>query len=167
LFSVDEWAPRCNPHRTVSEWGVIQICVDSQCLADLTGTAEEVAFDRARHLAIILVVQLPVPSHGLPTLERLERADQNGCGLLLGRGDDIQAVIDAVYLVYVRVPGRPEHRFSTLGWFSGIGVAGRVVGATIHLDFDNLSREKLAVDATYKVTADQLNGQFVFVTFVK
>src|SRR4029078_5814480 len=85
-----------------------------------------------------LVVQSPAGAHPLQPVRRLERADQNRARRALRLADEVEAPVDAVGAVDVRVAGRPEHHGVPLG-AAAKAVAGRVL-VVVGLNLDASAR---------------------------
>lgn len=77
--------------------------------------------------------------HEREVCQRFEGADEDGAGGLGGLGDDIEAVVDAVYEVDVGHAGWAVHDFAA-GCTAAAGVAGGIVGAGVGLGFDDETR---------------------------
>ena len=86
---------------------------------------------------------------------RLQRADEDRVGDAFGLADEVDAPVDAVRAVDVRVAGRAEHRGVPHGQ-AAVAVCGRVL-VLVGLELDNLPAD--AVDEEDR--ADQLFCDFV------
>ena len=98
----------------------------------------------------------PAPlAHELEAVGRLERPDQHRCGAPFLLADEVQAPVDPVGAVDVRVPGRSEHR-RVARRAAAEAVRGGILGV-VRLDLDDPAAD--AVDE--ERDADQLGRDLV------
>ena len=121
----------------------------------LAGDRERLAEPARAGAEETLVVQTSPPAHLVEPMGRLERPDEDRVGDALWLADEVDAPVDPVRAVDVRVAGRAEHRGVTLGQ-AAVAVCGRVL-VLVGLELDDLPAD--AVDEQGR--ADQLFCDFV------
>lgn len=107
----------------------IQAFVDPQRPAELARTA--------RQVGLLLDGYAPVRCHPLRIggSERLHRADQYRMRIVLRGGNHIEAVVHAVYEIYIGGAAGAEHHFGSGGAAASISMAAFVFGASVAFRF--------------------------------
>ena len=95
-------------------------------------------------------------THQLHSGHRFDSAEQDSTGNRLPTPrDDVEALVQSVYQVDVRVPNRAEHRPRPLRQ-TGARMAGQVVWTAVRLGLDDSSYRQAVVGAAAQPCAEQV-----------